>query len=216
MSGINRAGAAAFVAAPLLALAGALVVPTLSDEAPDRVAALLAHRGAETGGLTLQMIALGLMVAGSVWLALAVAPRAPRLAVAGGVLAVFAYFVIAFENGVALAAAGIVPALEPSQAVTALHAVEESAGVAAVEPLSIAEVIGYSLLAVGLRRTASPLWAGALLVAASAVQTAGFATGTAALVVAGFAGVALAALGIVRALAGRPAAAPAPQPATAP
>lgn len=202
MSKPMLAGAAAFVAAPILELVGALVVPTLSDEAPDRVAALLDHRSDAVGGLALQMVALALLVAGTAWLALALARRSPLLAATGGVLAVFSYFVIAFENGVSLAAAGIVTALDPAQATAALKAVVSSAGVSAVEPLSVLGVVGFACLAVALRRNSVSVWPGVALVAGSALETAGFAGGMRALVVAGFAVLAVAATGVVRALAG--------------
>lgn len=209
MSKSMLAGAAAFVLGSLLALVGVLVLPTVSDEAADQVAALVDHRGAVVAGLAIQLVALGLLTAGTVWLAVAAASRAPGLAVAGGVLAVFGYFVVAFESGVTLAAAGIVTVLDSAQATRALDAVGSSAGVSAVEPLTVLGVVGYALLAVGLRRAGVPVWAGALLVVGSAIETAGFATATRPLIVVGFAILAVAGAAIARVIAGHAAIAPA-------
>lgn len=212
MSRTMLAGAAALVVAPLLEIVASLVNPTGSDEAADQVAAFVDHRGAAVLGATLEMIALGLLVAGTVWLALVLARRSSGLATWGGILAVFSYFVIAFENGTSLAAAAITTVLSPAQATTALHAIEHSAGVSAVEPLSVLGIVGFVLLALGLRRTAAPIWAAVGLTVGTAIETIGFAVSTRALVVAGFAVLAVSAAAVVRAfLAGETAEAPAVQ-----
>lgn len=215
MSKTMLAGAAALVAAPVLEVVSALVEPTASDDAADQVAAFVDHRGAAVLGVALEMIALGLLIAGTVWLAVCLARRSPKLAAWGGILAVFSYFVVAFENGTSLAAAAITQALPSPQATTALHAVAHSAGVSAVEPLSVLGIVGFVLLALALRRSAAPLWAAAGLAVGTAIETAGFAAGTRALVVAGFAVLAVSAAAVVRSLlAGAPAEAPAVRPAT--
>ena len=95
------AGALALLAAPIVVSVSVLTRPTLSKDAARQVAALTGHRSAMITGMALDMIALVLLIAGTVWLALALAPRAPRLAMAGGVLGVFGSLVVLFENSVA-------------------------------------------------------------------------------------------------------------------
>jgi hypothetical protein len=197
------AGAASLLAAPLLAIVSSLVLPTMSDDATPTVAALLDHHGAMVTGLTLQMLALALLVAGTVWLAFAVAPHARSLAAGGGIVGVAGLLVIVFTNGLHVAAVPVVSALDPVQATAAVQAISGSTALSALEPLSILHVVGLVLLAVGLRRTAAA--AGAVLALGGAIETVGFATGTRALVVAGFVVFLAAAAELVRRVA-RPAA----------
>jgi len=203
MSRTMLAGAACLLAAPLLEIVSSLVVPTMSDDAAPTVTALRDHHGAMVTGLTLGMIALALLVAGTVWLAFAVAPHARRLAAAGGVVGVAGLLVVLFTNGMHAAAVPVVSALDSAQAVTAVKAISGSTAMSAIEPLSILHVAGLVLLAIGLRRTATA--AGAALAIGGALETAGFATGTRALVVAGFVVFLVAAAEIVRRVT-RPAA----------
>ncbi|HLK72949.1 MAG TPA: hypothetical protein VKU77_04800, partial [Streptosporangiaceae bacterium] len=72
------AGAAALLAAPVVVIAAVLVQPTLSRDASTQVTALTSHHQAMITGITLSIIALVLLIAGTLWLALALAPRAPR------------------------------------------------------------------------------------------------------------------------------------------
>lgn len=202
MSKTMLAGAACLVAAPLLEIVSALVIPTTSDDAATTVTALRDHHGAMVTGLTLEMIALALLVAGTAWLAIALSSRAPRLAAAGGILGVAGLLVVVFTNGMHAAAAPVVSALDPAQATAAVKAISASAGVSAVEPLSILTIVGYVLFAAGLRRTA--LAAGIALAVGSAVETIGFATGTRGLVVAGFVVFCAGAIGVVRRIAAPP------------
>lgn len=184
MSRTMLAGAVCLVAAPLLEIVSTIVLPTTSDKSGPLVAALRDHHGAMVTGLTLELLALVLLIAGTVWLALALAPRAPRLAAAGGIVGVAGLLAVMVANGMNAAAAPVVSALDPANATTAVHAISGSAAVSALEPLSILHVAGLILFAVALRRAAAV--AGIALVAGAIVETAGFATGTRALVVAGF------------------------------
>jgi hypothetical protein len=80
LSKSSFAGAAALLLAPLVVIPAVLVRPTLSDDAANQVAALTDHRQAVITGNALTSIAIVLLIAGIVWLALMLAPRAPRLA----------------------------------------------------------------------------------------------------------------------------------------
>jgi len=197
MSKSMLAGGLAFVAAPLLALLSALVQPTFSEDAADQVAALTDHRGAAIAGTALSLVAVALMIAGVVWLAAVALRRSPRLAVAGGILGVLGFLFVVFDNSVAAAGPGIVAALDPAQATAALDRVHSGA-VEALEPLSTIGEIGLALLAFAVRRTGVPGWAAAAIAVGGFVETAGFASATRALVVAGFA---LLAVGAARAVA---------------
>lgn len=199
MSRTMLAGAVCLVAAPLLEIVSSIVMPTMSDDSGAVVSALRDHHGTMVTGLTLEMIALVLLIAGTVWLALALAPRAPRLAAAGGVVGVAGLLAILFANGMTAAAAPVVPALDPASAAAAVHAISGSAAVSALGPLSILHAVGLILLAAVLRRVAAV--GGIALVAGAIVETAGFATGTRALVIAGFAVFLAGALDVVRQLA---------------
>ena len=97
------AGAAALLAAPVVVIAAVLIQPTLSSDASTQVTALTSHHQAMITGMTLSIIAVVLLIAGTLWLALALAPRAPRLAVAGAVLGVFGALAVLFQNSVAAA-----------------------------------------------------------------------------------------------------------------
>lgn len=180
-------GAACLVLAPVLEIVSALFQPSWSDDAGDVVAAYTDQRGAMIGALTLEMFALALLIAGTVWLAVALGRRVPALAFAGGVVGVAGLLVITFEQGIAAAAPSIVASLDPARATTVVHAVQSSAGVSTVEPLSVLNVVGFVLFAVAMYRSrTAPLWSGLALAAGSAVQTAGFAAGARGLIVAGF------------------------------
>src|SRR6202011_3512776 len=110
------AGATALVAAPALALAGIAVTPTMSNHAADQVTALTVHHSAMIIGLTLQTLAVGLLIAGIAWLALVVSERTPKLALAGGILGIAGFLVVLFENGVGATASAIVAGLDHAAA----------------------------------------------------------------------------------------------------
>ena len=180
------AGAAALLAAPIVVIAGILAQPTLSDDAATQVAALTVHRGPMIAGMTLRTTGLILLIAGTVWLALTIAPRAPRLAMAGGVLGVLGSLVVLFENGVAAAAPAIVDTLDRAQATAVLDRINTGA-ISALEPLSILGDIGIALLGIAVARAGAPRWAAVAIVIGALGEGAGFATGTKALVIISFA-----------------------------
>jgi hypothetical protein len=180
------AGPAALLAAPIVVIAGTLAQPTLSDDAATQVAALTVHRGPMIAGLTLRTTGLILLIAGAVWLALTLAPRAPRLAIAGGVLGVLGSLVVLFESGVGAAAPAIVDTLDRAQATAVLDRINTGA-ISALDPLSIFGDIGIALLGIAVARAGAPRWAAVAIVIGALGEGAGFATGTKALVIISFA-----------------------------
>jgi hypothetical protein len=180
------AGAAALLAAPIVVIAGTLAQPTLSDDAATQVAALTVHRVPMIAGMTLRTIGLILLIAGTVWLALTLAPRAPRLAMAGGVLGVLGSLVVLFESGVGAAAPAIVDTLDRAQATAVLDHIN-SGPISALDPLSILGDIGVALLGIAVARAGASRWAAAAIVIGALGEGAGFATGTKALVIISFA-----------------------------
>ena len=202
------AGAAALLAAPIVVIAGTLAQPTLSDDPATQVAALTVHRGPMIAGMTLRTTGLILLIAGTVWLALTLAPRAPRLALAGGVLGVLGSLVVLFENGVGAAAPAIVDTLDRAQATAVLDHINTGA-ISALDPLSILGDIGVALLGIAVARAGAPRWAAAAIVIGAVGEGAGFATGTKALVIISFALLFAGLLQAVRTLVTRAA----PQPA---
>ena len=208
LSKSTLAGAAALLAAPIVVIAGTLVQPTLSDDAATQVAALTVHRGPMIAGMTLSTTALILLIAGTVWLALTLAPHAPRLALAGGVLGVLGSLVVLVENGVGAAAPAIVATLDRAQAIAVLDHINTGA-ISALDPLSILGDIGIALLGIAVARAGAARWAAAAIVIGALGEGAGFATGTKALVVISFALLFAGLLQAVRTLVTRTA----PQPA---
>src|SRR6202035_290723 len=173
--------------------------PTLSDDAARQVAALTGHRGAMITSMALNSIAVVLLIAGIIWLAVALAPRAPRLALAGGVLGVFGLLVVLFENGVAAAFPAIAGGLDPIQAAFVLDRIHSGA-ITALGPLSIIGDIGLVLLGLAAVKAGAPRWAGAAIAIGALTEGAGFATGTKALVIIAFAVLFLGLLQAVRTL----------------
>jgi hypothetical protein len=208
LSKTTIAGAAALLAAPVVVIASALAQPTLSSDAVKQVAALAGHRAAASTGIALSIVAVALLIAGVVWLALALAPRASRLAMAGGVLAVLGLLVVLFENSVGAAAPAIVAGLSRAQATAVITSIHTGA-ISALEPLSILGDIGIALLGIAVARAGAPRWAAAAIVIGALGQGAGFATGTKALVIVSFALLFAGLLQAVRTLVTRAA----PQPA---
>jgi hypothetical protein len=202
------AGAAALLAAPIVVIAGTLAQPTLSDDAATQVAALTVHRGPMIAGATLRAIGVILLIAGTVWLALTLAPRVPRLAMAGGVLGVLGSLVVLFESGVGAAAPAIVDTLDRAQATAVLDRINTGA-ISALDPLSVLGDIGIALLGIAILKAGAPRWAAAVIVIGALGEGAGFATGTKALVIISFALLFAGLLQAVRTLVTRAA----PQPA---
>jgi hypothetical protein len=183
----TTAGALALLAAPLLVIISAFAQPTLSGDAATQVAALTGHRAAMITGMALGLIAVMLFIAGIIWLALALAPHAPRLAMAGGVLGVFGLLLVLLENSIGAAAPAIVGALDRAQAAAVLDHIHSSAVIAALEPLQLAGDIGIALLGIAVVKAGAPRWAGAVIVVGALGEGAGFATGSKALVIISFA-----------------------------
>jgi hypothetical protein len=208
LSKTTIAGAAALLAAPILVIAGTLAQPTLSGDAATQVAALTDHRGAMISGMAFGLIAVVLLIAGIIWLALALAPHAPRLAMAGGVLGVSGLLVVLFENSVATAGPAIADGLGRIQATAMLDHIHSGA-ISALEPLSVVGDIGIALLGIAVARIGAPRWAAAAIVIGALGEGAGFATGTKALVIISFALLFAGLLQAVRTLVTRAA----PQPA---
>jgi hypothetical protein len=181
------AGAVALLAAPIVVIAGTLAQPTLSDDAASQVAALTGHRGAMITGMALSLIAVALLIAGIIWLALALTPRTPRLATAGGVLGVFGLLVILFENSVTAAFPPIVTSLDRIQATLVLDRIHSGAAITALGPLSITGDIGLALLGLAAVKAGAPRWAGAAIIVGALAEGAGFATRSKALVIISFA-----------------------------
>ena len=200
MSARTIAGAVALLAAPVVVIAGTLAQPTLSGDAASQVAALTAHRGAMIIGIALSSVAVVLLIAGIIWLALALAPRAPQLALVGGVLGVFGLLVVLFENSVAADFPAIVAGLDRIQATSVLDRIHSGAAITALEPLSIVGDVGLALLGIAAVKAGAPRWAGAAIVAGALAEGVGFATGSRALVITAFAVLFLGLLQAVRTL----------------
>jgi hypothetical protein len=149
------------------------------------------------------LIAVVLLIAGVIWLALALAPRAPRLALAGGVLGVFGLLTVLFENSVAAAGPAIAGALDRTQATFVLDRIHSGA-ISALEPLALTGDIGLALLGLAAVKAGAPRWAGAAIIAGALAEGAGFATGTKTLVIIAFAVLFLGLLQTVRTLTTSP------------
>ena len=180
------AGAVALLAAPVVVVVSAVTQTTLSGDSAKQVAALTSHHEAMIAGMALNLVALVLLIAGIIWLALAVAPRTPRLALAGGVLSVFGLLVVLFENSVGTVAPAIVSTLDRAQAAAVLDRIHSGA-ISGLEPLSLAGDIGIALLGIAVVKAGAPRWAGAAIVIGALGEGAGFATSAKPLVIISFA-----------------------------
>jgi hypothetical protein len=182
-----HAAAAALLAAPAVAIASVIIQPTLSDDPAQQLSALTDHRSAAIAALALNTISIGLLIAGVIWIALALSPRNPRLALTGGTLGVLGALIVLFENGIAAAAPSIIRGLDPPTATAALDGVHSSAAASGLEPLSLLGDIGLALLGVAVLRAGAPRATTALIAAGALGEGIGFATATRALVLASFA-----------------------------
>lgn len=201
----TMAGAAALLTAPLVAILSALTQPSLSDHAGKQVAGLTEHRDATILALSLNTIAVVLLVAGAIWLALELGRRAPRLALAGGILAVFGSLVVVFENGIAAATPSIVSGLDPAQATATLDRINSSAAVSGLEPLSLLGDIGLAILGFAAVSVGAPRWTAAAVTLGALGEGVGFATGTRTLIIVAFVILWVGLAQAVRTLAARPA-----------
>jgi hypothetical protein len=213
MSRLALTGAASFLAAPILAAAGVLASTTMSDDPATQVAAFADHRSAMIAGAVLETVGIVLFLAGIVWLATALAPRARGLAAAGGILGVAGSLVILLEDGLGAALPSVVSALDPAQAVAVIHHIHSSA-VYGLEPVSLLQAVGCLLLALAALRSGVPRWAAGLFALGGFVDTVGFASASKPLTVIGFVFLLGGLAQLVRSFAGRePAPAAAAQPA---
>lgn len=211
MSNSARAGATALVAGPVLGLISMLVLPTLSDDGHDLVAALSAHHSAMTAGLALQAVSMPVMIAGVVWLASTLRGRSPRLAIIGGVLAVAGGLVILFEDGITATAPSISGALDPGRAASTLDHLHSSVA-AGLDPLALLFDLGIVLLGFAAVRAASaPKWLGPALTVVGLAQAVGFGSAAKPLVAASFAAMVVLLSLVVRSLTGAQTSQPAPQ-----
>jgi hypothetical protein len=181
------AGAGALLLAPIVVIVGNLARPTLSDDAASQVAALTDHRGAMIAGIALSAIGVVLLTAGIVWLALALAPRAPTLAIAGGVLGGLGSLLVVFTTGVDATAPAIVQGLDPAQATATLHRIQSSAATSGLGPIKLLGDIGVALLGIAVIKAGAPRWAAAAIAIGAIGEGAGFATHTKAVVIVAFA-----------------------------
>ena len=127
------------------------------------------------------------LIAGVIWLALAIAPGSTRLAIAGGTLSVLGALIVLFENGIAAAAPPVVRGLDSAAATAALDRVHSSAAVSGLEPLSLVGDIGLALLGIAVLTAGAPRVTAAVIAAGAFGQGVGFATATRVLVIASFA-----------------------------
>ena len=205
MSKSTVTGVAALLAAPLTAFIGVAMLPTVSDDAAAQVAALTDHRSAMIAGLALQTIAIALLIGGVIWLAHTLAPRAPRLALAGGVLAVAGSLIPLWEDGVTATYPALVTALDPAHATAAIDHIHNSGAIAALEPLALLGDLGLALLGVAAVRIGAPRWTAVLVVLGAFGEGAGFGSGSRPLILAGFAILFLGLAAIARGLLATPA-----------
>lgn len=183
MSKPSLAGAAALLAAPLVVILAVAVVPTLSDEAGDQVAAFTGHHGAMVTGSILQGVSIVLLIAGAGWLATALASRTRSLAVTGGILTVLGSLPVVYDDGVHAAVGALASAGDTAM----VERIASSAGVKAVEPFSLVGDLGLALLGIAAAKAGAPRWTAAAIVVGAFGEGAGFATGTRPLVLAAFA-----------------------------
>lgn len=202
MSRLSLAGAAAFVAGPVLGIAGVLAAATMSDDAATQVAAYADHHGSMIASAVLQMIGILGFVGGIVWLATAVSARGRGLAAAGGIAGVAGSLIILFEDGLGAAVPSVVSALGPAQATSVVDRIHSSTA-GSLEPISLLQAIGCLILAVCAVRMGVPRWAAALFAIGGFVDTIGFATASKPVVVVGFLVLLAGLLPLIRSFAGR-------------
>lgn len=181
------AGPAALLAGPLTIIACALVIPTLSDKAADQVAALDHHRTAMLTGLSLQLVTIALLVAGAIWLAFTVSSHAPRLAFAGGSLAVGGGLIVLFIDAIHVGAASAALGLGVGQATGVVDRILSSRVVTVFEPLQMLQDIGFVVLAAAVVKAGVPKWAATAVAAGAIAESLGFAAGLRGLVAIAFA-----------------------------
>jgi hypothetical protein len=173
----NFAGASALVVAPVIAIVGIAVSPTVSNKSADQVTALTAHHSAVILGLTLQTLAAALLIAGIAWLALVVRQRSPGLALAGGALGIGGLLIVLFEDGVSATAPAIASGLDPAGATAVLDRIHSGA-LAGLEPLSLLGDIGLAILGIAAVKAGAARWTAPPIAVGALGGGVGFATGS--------------------------------------
>jgi hypothetical protein len=186
-----------------------LVTPTESHDLAEQASAFTAHPVAAELGFGLEAIAAVLLTAGVIWFASRTHERAPRLSLAGGVLALLGILSIMFDDAVHLSSTVVVNGLTPEQGQPLLERLG-SGGVVAVGPLAEIADLGIILLAVAAARMGVPRWAVVTICVGVLVEGAGFGAGVGAVAAVGFALEFVGYTAVVRtAFAGSPEAEPA-------
>ena len=156
----------------------------MSDQPADQVTAVSVHHFAS--GLGLQTLAAGLLVAGTAWLALAVAERSPKLTLTGGILGAAGLLIVLLEDGVSATTPVIAGGLDHAAATGLLERVHSGA-LAGLEPLSLLGDLGLALLGFAAVKAAASRWTAAAIAAGAFGEAAGFATGNKPLLLISFA-----------------------------
>lgn len=186
MDGMSRAGAGCLLVGTGIGLVSVLVQTTLSDSAGDQAVALLGHRGRMETGLVLNIAATVLVIAGVVWFTRLTHRVAPRLALVAGILGVFGYLAVLFDDALSAASAAAVRGLDVGQATSVVDRIGSGALVAP-GPLTIFGDIGLGLLGLAAVRLGVAWWAAAAIDVGALAQFAGFGAGSRALAAVGFA-----------------------------
>ncbi len=177
MSKLTTAGATALVVAPLVAITGIAITPTMSDDVAKQVTAFTVHHSSMVLGFTTLTLAVSLLIAGTAWLALAVKEQSPRLALTGGILGVGGLLVVLFEDGVSAATPAIATGLN-HVAATALITRVHSGAITALEPLSIVGDVGLALLGFAAVKAGAARWTSVAIAVGALGEGVGFAAGS--------------------------------------
>jgi hypothetical protein len=179
---ITRRGMAlAMIAAPLLWLGSTLAVPTGATGDRAIVAAIAQHPTRWYWFALLVTLGSMAVVPALLGITRLLRERAPRLALAGGLLAQFGALVSLVDSGNQLVVWQIgAPGADRAQMVALLTRLDAAAGASVLFSVGgLAIVVGMVLLAVGLARTrTAPVWAAACLPLGTIVNIAGFAAGS--------------------------------------
>ncbi|MBN9610414.1 MAG: hypothetical protein BGO26_08220 [Actinobacteria bacterium 69-20] len=186
MSIPSRTGATCLVLAPLFGVTSVLIERTVSGNAADQAAAFLSQSRLTQLGLTLNVVAAVLLIAGVVWLAWLTHDRSPRLALTGGVLGVLGMIAVVMDGTFQMAGALMTSGLTAAQATALLEHVD-SGGAFVVKPLSELADLGVILLAFAALKIGVPRWVAVVLAAGVITEGIGFAIGIRYVAAAGFA-----------------------------
>ena len=127
-----------------------------------------------------------MLVAGTAWLALAVAERSPKLALTSGILGAGGLLIVLFEDGVSATTPAIAGGLDHAAATGLLERVHSGA-LAGLKPLSLLGDLGLALLGFAAVKAGASRWTAAAIAAGAFGEAAGFATGNKPLLLISFA-----------------------------